>query len=182
MNIFYLDESPVKAAQMQHDKHVVKMILEVGQLLCTAHRMLDGELYIDKTANTGRKVKRWKLDDPLFEETLYKATHVNHPSAVWARESFENYVWLYDHFIALCQEYTHRYGKVHLTQTKLAEILQNVPNKMLEDSYPYDMTKMPQAMPDQYKTEDSVQAYKNYYIAEKKSQSKYTNREVPAWL
>ena len=42
MNIFYLDKNPVVAAQMQCDKHVVKMILESAQMLSTAHRVLDG--------------------------------------------------------------------------------------------------------------------------------------------
>jgi len=37
MNIFYLDSDPVKAAQVQYNKHVVKMILESAQMLCTAH-------------------------------------------------------------------------------------------------------------------------------------------------
>lgn len=178
MNIFYLDTDPVKAAQMQHDKHVVKMIIEVAQLLCTAHRIIDGEMYIGKTENTGRNVKRWKMEDPEMDKALYKATHVNHPSAVWARESRMNYIWLYDHFVALCKEYTYRYGKVHLTETKLRSILNTVPKGITRTAY----TKMPQAMPDQYKTEDSVEAYKNYYIAEKKSQSKYTKREAPVWL
>jgi len=35
MNIFYLDKDPVKAAQYSCDKHVVKMILESAQMLCT---------------------------------------------------------------------------------------------------------------------------------------------------
>ena len=38
MNIFYLHEDPVKAAKLQYNKHVVKMILESAQMLCTAHR------------------------------------------------------------------------------------------------------------------------------------------------
>ena len=42
MNIFILDNDPVLAAQQQCDKHVVKMIVESGQMLSTAHRMLDG--------------------------------------------------------------------------------------------------------------------------------------------
>ena len=36
MNIFYVDKDPVKAAKMLLDKHVVKMILESAQMLCTA--------------------------------------------------------------------------------------------------------------------------------------------------
>ena len=38
MNIFVLHEDPITAAKHHCDKHVVKMILESAQLLCTAHR------------------------------------------------------------------------------------------------------------------------------------------------
>lgn len=180
MNIFYLDEHPVKAAQMHHDKHVCKMIIETAQLLSTAHRVLDGIEFIDNSS--GRKIKRWALADSKKDKVLYKATHINHPSAVWARESFENYVWLYDHFIALCHEYTYRYGKVHATYTKLADLLEDVPNKMLKDSFPFDSTEIPQAMPDYCKDKDPVVGYRTYYILEKKNQSKYTKRNIPEWL
>ena len=55
MNIFYLDKNPVVAAQMSCDKHVVKMILESAQMLCSAKRVLDGTEYTDLTKN-GRKI------------------------------------------------------------------------------------------------------------------------------
>ena len=176
MNIFFLDKDPYIAAEYHHDKHVVKMILETAQLLSTAHRMLDGEHYID--CSSGRKIQRWKMKDQFMDERLYKSTHMNHPSNVWARETKENYIWLYKLFAALCHEYTHRYGKVHETCKKLAVILSQPP-KNIKDGC---MTKMPQAMPDEYKTQDSVQAYRNYYIGSKKQQSKYTKRDVPSWL
>jgi hypothetical protein len=80
MNIFFLSEDPYEAARMQVDKHVVKMILESAQLLSTAHRILDGD-------------DQGVLPD--FETRLfYRATHKNHPSAKWIRESVENYNWL----------------------------------------------------------------------------------------
>ena len=173
MNIFYLDKDPIKSARYHHDKHVVKMILESAQLLSTAHRMLDGEFWIDNSS--GRKVQRWNLPT---KEVLYKATHMNHPSNKWARESKSNYEWLYQLFNALCIEYTHRYNKVHLTQLKLDHILKNPPKNIQN----IGLTKMPQAMPEQYRCEDSVEAYRNYYRNEKMSQSKYTNREIPEWL
>jgi len=88
MNIFYLNSDPVVAAEKQYNKHVVKMILESAQLLCSAHHMLDSE-----------------IDVP------YKLTHKNHPSAVWTRTSLQNYAWLYYHMLALGDEYTKRYGK-----------------------------------------------------------------------
>jgi hypothetical protein len=176
MNIFFLDQDPQIAAEYHHDKHVVKMILETAQLLSTAHRVIDGVQYIDQS--TGRKIKRWKMDDQFIEERLYKATHMNHPSNVWARENRSNYMWLYKLFVSLCHEYTHRYGKVHATCKKLAVLLSQPP-KNLKDG---EMTIMPQAMPDEYKTQDSVHAYRNYYKGSKKQQSKYTKRDVPSWL
>ena len=80
MNIFYIDKDPVQAAEWMVDKHVVKMILESAQLLCTAHRFLDGTEYVDATS--GRRIKRWMLSDAR-ESVLYSATHINHPSAIW---------------------------------------------------------------------------------------------------
>ena len=82
MNIFALSSDPFESAQMMCDKHVVKMIIETAQLLSTAHRVLDGEQYTDKTSN-GRSIQRWRLTDAYdMENSLYKATHINHPSAV----------------------------------------------------------------------------------------------------
>ena len=80
MNIFYLSYDPRTAAAEHCDKHVVKMIVEYAQLLSTAHRVLDGIPYYDVSKNN-RKVKRFKLDEPR-ESNLYKACHINHPSAV----------------------------------------------------------------------------------------------------
>ena len=48
MNIFYLNRDPYKAAEIQYNKHVVKMILESAQMLCTAHHHY-AELYDYKT-------------------------------------------------------------------------------------------------------------------------------------
>ena len=62
MNIFYLNEDPKIAAQEHCDKHVCKMTIEYCQLLSTAHRVLDGAEYYDKTKN-GRRIKRWLLPD-----------------------------------------------------------------------------------------------------------------------
>ena len=66
MNIFYVDKDPVKAAKMLLDKHVVKMILESAQMLCTAKRVLDGTEYMAKTKN-GRNIKRWKTVYTIYE-------------------------------------------------------------------------------------------------------------------
>ena len=62
MNFFYLDEDPWRSIEYHCDKHIGKMPTEYKQMLSTAHRVLDGEMYYDKTKN-GRKIKRWKHPD-----------------------------------------------------------------------------------------------------------------------
>ena len=146
MNIFYLDNNPVKAAQVQYNKHVVKMILESAQMLCTAHHHYTELL---------------SQDDSYIP---YKKAHYNHPSTIWCRENSEQYLWLYNHMIALGNEYTKRYNKIHLTITKCADILKATPAGIPLGTF----EEPPQCMPDQYKVPGcSVTAYWNYYEQEK---------------
>ena len=72
MNIFYLNNDARVCAQMHNDSHCSNMIIEYAQLMSTAHRVLDGTEYYDRTKN-GRRIKRWRLDDDVMETTLYKA-------------------------------------------------------------------------------------------------------------
>lgn len=157
MNIFYLDTNPVLAAQYSVDSHCVKMILETAQLLSTAHHILDGE------------------EAPLG---IYKSTHKNHPSAVWARSSDANYEWLYLHYLALLDEYTFRYGKNHKSgelQRTLANLPRNIPIAKF--------TQPPPAMDITYIVSDSsVINYRNYYKYGKAHLHKYTRREIPFFL
>lgn len=182
MNIFYLDESPKQCAEWMVDKHVVKMILETAQLLSTAHRILDGTQYEVTLQNTEtgklRKKKAWVLDDDR-NHILYSATHVNHPSAIWCRQSVENYNWLVEHLFALSDEYTYRYGKTHKTIQKLGYEIQAPPNNLRD----YDMTPMPSCMADEYIiSDDPVENYRNYYKFGKTRMHKWTKREVPEWI
>lgn len=183
MNIFYLDHDVVKCAQMHNDKHVVKMILEYCQLLSTAHRVCDGTEVIE-LSKTNRKVKRWRLNN-AGENILYSATHINHPSAVWARQSEENYKWLASLLRALCTEYTYRYGKQHKCERDgLVDYL--------IDNVPFDISNKPfteptPAMPDAVKIAgNSVASYRNYYINNKQHlaswKGKYNSRNVPEWF
>lgn len=175
MNIFYLDSDPQQAAQWMVDKHVVKMILESAQLLSTAHRVIDGQQYIDSTS--GRRIKRWELPDSR-EPVMYKATHINHPSAVWCRTSVENYLWLVDHYFALLNEYTYRYGKVHKC-ADLGYTLQSPPLGLKD----WDATPIICAMDTKYiVSQDPVENYRNYYRQGKSALHKWTGREPPPWL
>ena len=158
MNIFYLHHDPLICAKMHCDKHVVKMILEYSQLLSTAHHECDGVPSI----------------------TCYKATHKNHPSALWARENRYNYSWLHTLLSYLSEEYTYRYGKVHLTKRK--GIIDNLCNRPYELPEGVSNTPIPQCMPIRYKKNgDSVEAYRDYYVGDKAYMARWTERDVPVW-
>lgn len=179
MNIFFIDLDARKAAEQLVDKHVVKMIVETAQLLSTAHRVLDGiqvQIQLEKDGKTRNK-KVWILPDDR-NHIFYKATHINHPCALWCRESVENYNWLVDHLFALSDEYTYRYGKNHKTIQRLGYEIQSPPFNLKE----WDWTNPPLAMPDEYKSDDFVESYRNYYREEKKHLHKWKNRGVPEWI
>lgn len=175
MNIFYLHSDPKTCAEMHNDKHCVKMILEYAQLLSTAHRVLDGSHTV-LLSDSGRKKQAYVIGDER-DDSLYSATHINHPSAIWVRQSNKNYNWLFTLFQKLMNEYTHRYGKVHATsrlETVLAQTPKNIPVG--------DFTEPTPAMPDDIKIKgDSIKSYRNYYIKNKGHLATWKNRNKPEW-
>lgn len=180
MNIFYIDQDAKQCAEWMVDKHVVKMILETAQLLSTAHRVLDGlevQIEMEKDGKI-RKKKVWVLDDSR-NDVLYSATHMNHPSAIWCRQSVENYNWLVEHLFALSDEYTYRYGKRHKTMEKLGYMIQSPPFNLKN----WDMTKMPSCMDTQYIiSDDPILNYRNYYKLGKSDLHSWKKRKAPEWI
>jgi hypothetical protein len=175
MNIFFLSTDPQQCAEYHCDKHVVKMIIEYAQLMSTAHRLLDGRQYTEN--NKGRMTKRWKLNDNI-DTIIYKASHVNHPSAIWTRQDASHYTWLLTMWKFLLKEYTHRYGKHHKTgelEFALSRLPRNIPIKSLSIEEP------PQAMPEECKANGAVNAYRQYYILKKNGFARWTNRQIPKW-
>ena len=179
MNIFYLDKAPMTCAQMHNDKHCVKMILEYAQLLSTAHRVLDGNVSIGVSAS-GRKRTSYILDS-ASDSILYSATHINHPSAVWVRQSYANYVWLSKLLTELCREYTYRYGKIHKVELSgLEEELMYPPMNIAPVTVSF--TEPTPAMPDEVKIPgDSIASYRNYYINNKSHLANWKKRSIPQW-
>lgn len=180
MNIFYLSNDVRRCAQYHVDKHCVKMILEYAQLLSTAHRVLDGYPTV-VISHAGRKTKKFLLTDSKLDSVVYSATHINHPSAVWVRQSKENYIWLCNMLVALCEEYTHRYGKTHKVERDgLCQVLlKNVPKNIKTAGF----TEPTPAMPDEYKVPgNSIQSYYNYYNGAKTRMFTWKKREVPEWI
>ena len=140
--------------------------------------MLDGELYYEMSSNN-RKIQRYRLPDER-EDVLYKACHFNHPSTKWARESNNNYTWLYCLWVELCKEYTYRYGKIHKTDRDLRDYLGRVPTNIevgAKTQPPPAMKKFPQCIVEN----DSIQSYRNYYKVAKSHFNIWTKRDIPSW-
>ena len=161
MNIFYLDQDPKLSAQYHVDKHVVKMILESAQLLCTAINVLAGE-----------------------QVTPYKSTHVNHPCSVWVRENYSNWSYVFQLMIYLEREWNFRYN--HNKKHKSVDLLAKVDILDLAEmflSQTLDRTPPTLAMPEHCKiSSDPVESYREYYRKEKIPLHKWTNRNIPHWL
>jgi len=151
MNIFVLDNDIKKCAQFHNDKHVVKMILETAQLLCSVH---------------------WSLGF----EAPYKSTHKNHPCAIWARESKSNYEWLCKLGLELCVEFEYRRNKIHSTKDVINWCTKNTPK--LDDK---GLTNFALAMPDEFKTDNAVNSYRSYYLKDKIHLASWSKRDKPYW-
>jgi len=118
MNIFALSHDPREAAEFHNDKHVVKMILESGQMLCAAH-WLGWERSLD-LSGTGRVKDRTEIlrtAIPMGMVPPWRMTHIGHPCTRWTQRTIENYRWHSDLGLALCKEYTLRYKKVHKSES-----------------------------------------------------------------
>jgi len=180
MNIFVLEDCPVKAAEVQCDKHVVKMVVESGQMLSTAHRMLDGDLEVYINAK-GRKARRYNLND-WRQQVLYKAVHYHHPCTVWTMESSENYNWHWKHLEALCAEYRFRYGKVHKTEETILHALKSLPKNIpigKMTNFKLAMGSNPECMDEN----DIVGSYRSFYhTKQSRFKMRWTGRPVPNWF
>ena len=156
MNIFILDNNIEKCVQYYVDKHVVKMPLEYAQILCTVHHIY---------------VSEFLLNVP------YKPTHINHKCVKWVKSSLQNYIWLCQLGLALCKEYTYRYGRIHKCEEVIRWCLNYQPNIP-----EIGLTTFVQAMPDEFKDKDPIIGYRNYYNGAKTKLFNWKNRSVPPWI
>lgn len=153
MNIFVLDTDPRKAAQSACDKHIVKMPLETTQMLCTVS---------------------WRYG----KEAPYRAAFRKHPCTLWAGRTQQNWLWLVEHGLSLCDEYSRRYGREHTCKPIIRWAKEHGGHALWGD-----LTPFAQAMPVEYQRPDPVAAYRAYYIGAK---SRFATWKAPArkpdWL
>lgn len=153
MNIFILDSDLQKSCQYHTDKHVVKLILEATQIASSAIWLAGGI-------------------------GPYKLTHKNHPIVKWAMLTRENFHYVAEYGILLSEEYRFRYGKNHVSRSKLHDCLlsYHLFNNL-------SLTTHPLCMPDEYKIlGNPVQSYRNYYNGAKRHLFRWKNRPIPDWI
>ena len=136
------------------DRHVVKMPTEHAQMLSTACRL-------------------WGLDVGM------KSTHLWHPCSVWVRESRSNFLWLVKLTSAIEDEWRNRYGHSKTKEHKGAAIARSLPVPKLPD---IPMTPFAQAMPEQYRSQNAIDAYRSYYIGEKQHLATWKHNQTPSWF
>jgi hypothetical protein len=146
MNIFVLHKNPITAARMHCDKHIPKMCVEAAQMMASAlrrHGATDEQMPLTKSG------------------TPYKGGYKHHPCTVWVGETRANFSWLSLHAIQLCYEYKKRFGKTHACKQPIRSMANMI--HMIPKLSRIIHTPFAQAMPDEYRDNDAVKAYRAYY-------------------
>ena len=183
MNLFYLDEDLDACAEAHVDKHIVKMPLEVAQILCTTTWIdkhlgfIPRALYKEESDHLNslkKEIKHLKLEErPL---TPYLPMMYNHPCTIWARSSLDNHEWTHCYGNALGEEYRYRYGKQH----KAVTVINNLPDPTRLERLGF--TEFGLAMPDILKDyANPIQSYRDYYHLDKATFASWTGRPTPDW-
>jgi len=198
MNIFALSRNPAQAAREMIDKHIVKMPTETCQMLHT------NILYMQYVQEHGKEpqLKDLKAFHLATESELMKPAMLNHPSTIWARQTYANWNWLYEHGLALCDEYTHRYEKKHGT---LQRILDCIPYFDVVFEHPFSKKRLQPvsiAMDDKYRINADefhntqrvqygkrtdgwdfvIESYRHYYLEGKWRFAEWRKNRRPDWF
>ena len=171
MNLFVLDKNPTIAAQYNCDTHCNKIVLEIAQMLANC---FDESVLKDAP--------------PTQKGTPRKHSYFNHPVSIWMRKSLSNMFWSIEHACALESERFHRgYKNPHFSMTFIKWASENFDKSNIKDG---ELTEFAVAIADDklcrkvdgFDNMSVVDKYRQYYIHDKNSFCKWTNREVPEWF
>jgi hypothetical protein len=166
MNIFFLSLIPHEIAERSCDQHVIKIQLEICQMLYTAWYFSNEEEYVQQHAPYTKDGKR----------RGYRPAHKKHPMTMWVGSSLKNYLYACEIGMALTTEYTRRYGKIHTCAEHLTWLMNHHPSHFEEhrsETAYYSNEGIPECMPDQYKCPGVVDGYQMYYMMDKMSFARY---------
>lgn len=155
MNIFAVSNNPEEAAKDLPDKLLSKMCLESTQMLAV-------------WGFNSRSIRIPRKDGQPYGVNGHK----NHPCTRWLYESDNNVKWLVEHAYALAKEHARRRSMVtgktsdrHACLRALDSLREQCPD--LDRLTWEEHTPFPQAMPDQYKSDNPVSSYREFMMHEK---------------
>ena len=158
MNIFALSKSPHQSAIEMLDKHIVKMPTETCQMLHT------NILYIQYVHVYG--------EEPQLKDL----------------KRFHKQIWLFEHGLSLCEEFTRRYHKKHGSHQRILDCYA-FDDRVLQHKYPVKgLTPVTIAMDNKYRIENTfddewdfvIESYRHYYL-EGKWQFAEWKTQKPVW-
>jgi hypothetical protein len=163
VNFFYLDTDPKKCAKYYCNKHIIKIPIEIAQILSKLHHELKTGIDYDK---------------------IYKNSIVVKGSIgpyLWIKESYDNYVWASKLGLELINEYKLRYNKNdHKTEIILQFLADNPPNipkigiTKFKGTNKYDMF--------QFISDDPIICARFNYAEMKCINDKWTKEGPPKWF
>jgi len=160
MQIFILHKDVNINAQFYVDKHVVKILTELCQIISTVYRK--------------------NVPDSWIPDFIFKSTHEKHPCVLWCGKNISNFCYCIELAEALYNEYQYRYNKPE-KHTRAKQIINYF--KMVIPSLPCEpISPFAQAIPEQYKSDDAIESYREYYRKEKRHLFKWTKRPIPEWI
>jgi len=176
MNIFFLSMNPSELAYMYCDQHIVKIQLEICQMLYTAWHLSNESGFVENNAPYTKNGNR----------RGYRSAHAKHPMTLWIASSLNNYTFACEIGMAITIEYTRRYGKVHACAKHILWLYQNKPHtftlRTSDKAYYSDvdikegLTPIPECLPEEYRRTSVISAYKTYYSEDKMKFARFNMR------
>lgn len=160
--MFMLDEDLKRSASFTYDIHLRQQILELTQVISNVR------VY-------------YNLHNPIN----FKYRFRDNPICIWARSSLMNYLHIVEYCKVLQEELYHReYSKLHRCIEMINSMCDNI--EFLKQVFPlHKKENYPQFMPDVFKSEDSIFAYRCYYFFLKRYKlpfgTTWKNRATPYW-
>lgn len=151
MNIFFLSLSTSECAKLYCDQHVIKILLEITQMLYTAWHA-SGEPFHPPLSKSGHRG--------------YRPAHKNHPMCMWVRYSRSTYIFTARLGMSLALEYNRRFKKCHACTKHILWLNTHIPEAFQRLKSPtayYGKHGIPQCMPPEHHQPDPVLAYRSYY-------------------
>ena len=155
MNIFFLSLNATECASLYCNQHVIKILLEITQMLYTAWHE-SGEEFLPPRSKSGKRG--------------YRPAHRNHPMCMWVRYSRKTYMFTAKLGMALALEYNARFKKCHACTKHIMWLQSHVPACFQGAKSPtayYGKLGIPQCMPPEHYDPDPIVAYRSYYTTKR---------------